>query len=233
MSKQKNNCTLWNLVWGGDRYSNPQLRLEKARFKINNFKSMGINFDFENILDLGCGGGYVSYNIVSEHGCQILAVDISDNALKIAKEQNQHPKIQYVLDDAKIIDLPDNYFDAVFMVGVLEHIDNASIMLDKVFQSLKNKGKLFICTSHTKSVFLLQHQIYQKLGIWNYGYVKHYSEKELMEFVKKHEFSNIKTKILGCNGGRFILSSVDRLLSKMSILGRYILLVGEKNGNPY
>ena len=192
----------WDAVWEEDRYSTPQLRLRKARYKTELFESMGVDFaDFDRILDLGCGGGYIACNIASKWNCKILAVDISESAIRIAKTKNRNERINYQLGDARYTDLSGHRFDAVLLIGVLEHIDDASRVLRRVGELLKENGKLLISSSNRYSIFFLQYQLYQLLGLWKYGYTKHYSRMEIQNLLKRHSFSIRDMRIVGCNGG--------------------------------
>lgn len=49
------------------------------------------------ILDYGCGPGKVALRYVTETGNRVLAVDVSENMLKIARKKRSHPLIYYRL----------------------------------------------------------------------------------------------------------------------------------------
>lgn len=108
----------------------------------------------EKILDLGCGAGRHSI-FLAKGGFDVVATDISSNALKILKEKIKYEKIKNIKikkHDMSSIPFSDNYFDAVICVGVLPHgtINKISKTIEEVHRVLKNKGMFFTDFMSTK-----------------------------------------------------------------------------------
>jgi ubiquinone/menaquinone biosynthesis C-methylase UbiE len=81
----------------------------------------------QQLLDLGCGtGGYSK--VLAEQGHSVQAFDINPEYVKIAQELGVDAK-QY---DGFTIPLPDNAVDTVFMIEVLEHIENPERILPEL-----------------------------------------------------------------------------------------------------
>ncbi|MBU0650499.1 class I SAM-dependent methyltransferase [bacterium] len=83
------------------------------------------------ILDLGCGAGLM-LNEVGKFG-KVYGADCSDEAIEFCKLESNAEVRKGCLPDE--IPFPDNYFDVVLLLDVLEHIDND-------FESLKTVRNL-------------------------------------------------------------------------------------------
>lgn len=73
-----------------------------------------------SVLDLGCGAGITSKHL-AESGHDVLAVDLSDVAIKKAMDENNHPKIKYLCGDISTLKLGETY-DCIVLADVLEHL---------------------------------------------------------------------------------------------------------------
>jgi len=78
---------------------------------------------FENILDVGCGGG-VQTVVLAQHAGKVTGVDISGDLIEIARKRCAHQNnVEFLLEDACKLPFPDNTFDGVVSYGdVLSHI---------------------------------------------------------------------------------------------------------------
>lgn len=83
------------------------------------------------ILDIGCGLGLL-LDEAKKIGCIGTGVEISDYAINMRKD----------LDIRR--GFPNEEFDMVFMIGVIEHLENPQGMLEKIKKVLK--GTLVITT---------------------------------------------------------------------------------------
>ena len=73
------------------------------------------------VLDAGCGTGYGSCMIADAGACQVTAVDISEAALKVAREHFSRPNNDFVCDDCEILNRAKGKFDVVLSLESLEH----------------------------------------------------------------------------------------------------------------
>lgn len=85
--------------------------------------------DPENILDYGCGGGWLTKVLVS-HGYNVTAVDLNEVLIENAKKLI--PEANFIAADCTNLPLEDNSFDLVIGMGILHHMD-----LDKALTELK------------------------------------------------------------------------------------------------
>ena len=93
-------------------------------------KCLGISQDdYRNkrVLDMGCGTGEYSFWYVKNGAGEVVGIDLSDGSLAIAQERKKEGNFENVYFhkmDILNCDLPDNYFDYSFSVGVLHHTGN-------------------------------------------------------------------------------------------------------------
>lgn len=99
----------------------------------------------QSILDLGCGPGLYAEKF-SERGYKVTGVDFSKRSINYAKERavENNLNISYFYQNYLEIDFKEE-FDLVILIycdfGVLS-IEQANIVLEKAFNSLKPGGKL-------------------------------------------------------------------------------------------
>lgn len=99
------------------------------------------------VLDIACGSGYGSL-MLAEHGCHVIAVDISEEALELAKKYNKHPNIKYIIGNVyKAKEYVENPpLDAVVCFETLEHVPDGQDQIVENFKSLVKKGQPIICS---------------------------------------------------------------------------------------
>jgi methionine biosynthesis protein MetW len=71
------------------------------------------------VLDLGCGDGGTAGRVLLERGCAYTGVDISENAVRHARERGLDARL---VDDAASLPFEADSFDAVLAIEVLEHL---------------------------------------------------------------------------------------------------------------
>lgn len=108
------------------------------------------------ILDIGCGNGNTLV-LLKKLGWETYGLDINSRAVEIAIERGIHAKLGTYKE---LSEYPDNYFDAIRLYHVIEHIDNPSLCFSLIHKKLKKGGELLIGTPNVESVvagFFKQH----------------------------------------------------------------------------
>lgn len=95
------------------------------------------------ILDAGCGFGRDT-KVFIDRGFKVIGIDLSEKLLEIAKINI--PQAKFIKMDLRILDFPDNYFDAIWCNAALLHlsIEDIKKALDEFYRVLKHGGKLFV-----------------------------------------------------------------------------------------
>jgi len=108
-------------------------------------------------LDVGCGSG-VFGKFMIEKGARVTAVDYSREALDICdRELAPFGKENYSLVncDASSMPLPDNKFDMLVSVGLLDYVDDVNKVLGEFRRVIKPKSKLIFTVPKSNSPFFL------------------------------------------------------------------------------
>ncbi|MFX1342822.1 MAG: class I SAM-dependent methyltransferase [Promethearchaeota archaeon] len=94
------------------------------------------------VLEIGCGTGTYSIAIQQQVPMNCWAIDPSEEMLKVATSQS--PTITFLQGRAETLNFEDNFFDFVFSVDVIHHIEDIIPYFTEGFRVLKPGGK--ICT---------------------------------------------------------------------------------------
>jgi len=92
----------------------------------------------ENILDVGCGTGTLT-SMIAESGAIVTGIDASPEM--IAKAQQAYNNIEFFVKDATDFSF-DKKFDAVFSNATFHWIKNQQQLLQCIYNSLKQGGRL-------------------------------------------------------------------------------------------
>lgn len=131
----------WNHYWGLDR-TKTFTQISWSKRRIISIMSSLVKPGMR-ILDAGCGSGFFS-KYFSDAGFETVALDYSQEALKITREKTQG-KVRIVQEDLVNSDLSkalNEKFDVIFTDGLLEHFSESD--KDKIFRNflsvLKSDG---------------------------------------------------------------------------------------------
>ncbi|WP_430406610.1 class I SAM-dependent methyltransferase [Fluviicola sp.] len=98
------------------------------------------------ILDFGCGNGSLLDNL-SVLGWECYGLDFDSKAVDFCKEKG----LNVNLGDISSQDYPDNFFDAITINHVIEHVHEVDDLIKSCYQKLKKGGRLIIATPNTKN----------------------------------------------------------------------------------
>ena len=97
------------------------------------------------VLDVGCADGYVTSNRFSDYEfISVLGIDISEDAVKSAKNEFCSKSLKFRTHDIELSDLDIGKFDIIFCALTMHHLKNPEGTLHKLWSMLNNKGVLLI-----------------------------------------------------------------------------------------
>lgn len=152
----------------------------------------------DTILESGCGlGRWVFY--LKRIGYNITGIDLASSAVEYAKKFD--PTVSIMKDDVLHTSFPDQYFDSVISLGVVEHFEEGPEMaLREISRVMKNNGVLFISvptqnflrvaiTNRLKEIFWWYNK---KKGV-KYKFEEYrYTKKEFTKLLIKGNFKPIE-----------------------------------------
>ena len=101
----------------------------------------------EVVADIGAGTGYFAKRF-TRHGARVLAVDISEKLLEMAKRND--PKLETILaaeDDPR---LPAGTVQTIFICDTLHHIEHRPAYYAKLAAGLAPGGRIVVIDFHKK-----------------------------------------------------------------------------------
>jgi 2-polyprenyl-3-methyl-5-hydroxy-6-metoxy-1,4-benzoquinol methylase len=111
--------------------------------------AMPHNVSTGKILDIGCGSGD-TLSLLKSVGWDVYGLDIDNGAIKVARERGLDKVSLGSYEDLK--KYPDNYFDAIRLYHVIEHLDNPENCLKLAHKKLKPGGEIIIGTPNISSL---------------------------------------------------------------------------------
>lgn len=106
------------------------------------------NYNFENVLELGCGTGKNTEWLLSK-AKRVIGLDFSREMLNKAKEKISDQRVAFKKTDLnKSWGVDNNFADLITCSLTLEHIDDLNPIFKKANQKLTKNGVLFISELH-------------------------------------------------------------------------------------
>ena len=111
-------------IWGNNGVHPKHRIMNYHQFFIDN---VGKN---DAVLDIGCGNGFVAYDI-AQKAKSVLGIDISSKNIDFAKKHYQKSNLKFIVADATKFH-PKNNFNVIILSNVLEHIEKRVKFLKKI-----------------------------------------------------------------------------------------------------
>lgn len=166
--------------------------IESLNFKFLYLKKSFGTHSFR-LLDIGAGNHSASKTCRVFPACEYYGVDISKH---YNNDENDFSVMKsfYELDltalDYSVI--PDNYFDAIWMVHVIEHLQNGNEVIKQLLTKLKSGGFIFIEYPGEKSTRLPS--MYGTLNFYDdETHVRVYSVKEISALLAQNNFTVVNS----------------------------------------
>lgn len=189
------------------------MRMMKSKIDFNNLRYSEFTYSKEDmlrikkavlfipenslVLDIGCGDGTISVLIRELKNCKVVGVDISSNALKLAKKKDIEV-IQHNLEEP--LPFKDSSFDCVFAGEIIEHIFDTDFFVREIWRVLKPHGKLIVTTPNLAGLgsrisLLLGKKpwmINNRLTSESAGHIRYFVAKDLVELLEDNGFKVVK-----------------------------------------
>src|SRR5438477_10941131 len=123
--------------------------INKTRdLEARSLREMLAGIEFEDCLEIGCGTGKNSAWLITK-AKYITAVDLSEEMLNKAKAKINNNNIEFIQADIiKDWSFINRQYDLITFSLVLEHIENLENVFEKVADSLKQGGYVYVGELH-------------------------------------------------------------------------------------
>ncbi len=105
----------------------------------------------KNVLDIACGSGYGCKTLLDNGTKFVTGCDISNETIDYAKKHYQEKNIEYIINDIKKLNFPNEMFDCIVSFETLEHVNEQKLVILELKRVLKKGGILIISTPNLES----------------------------------------------------------------------------------
>ncbi len=141
-----------HLWWSEDEGTTASIRFLINPVRSNYFRNLlekkfESGFKNRKVLDVGCGGGFLSEEL-DKIGLNVIGVDPSKESINIARQHavTKNLNIEYKESFGETLPFEDSVFDMVFCCDVLEHVNDVNKVISEISRVLKTGGLLFFDT---------------------------------------------------------------------------------------
>lgn len=137
------------------------------------------------VLDIGCHSGTFTKVILGKIGSKkIYGIDISHSAVDLI--QRRIPFGYFQVADASELPYDGNFFDAVFCLEVLEHIDNPLKVLNEIKRVMRKGAYGFILVPTDNKLFRIVWFLWTfYYPIWRHAHVQSFTGTNLESAIKQ------------------------------------------------
>lgn len=180
---------------------------QKDKREMGGYYPEKINFFLEfvgqgkRILDVGCNDGYIASLLLKQNN-EVHGIDIVESNLKTAKKRGVLARYHNI--EAKSFPYMEDYFDAVILGDVIEHVFDTDKLLRDCRRILKRDGLLLLTTPNVASIgrrlmlFMgvspyLEYSIELNTnGLPSVGHMRYYTVDTLREQLIYNKFRSIR-----------------------------------------
>lgn len=109
----------------------------------------------DKVLDVACGTGIIDKHLLKLGAKNVVAIDLSENMIAIAKSKNSDENLQYEIAD--FYDFSEGDFDKIVIYNAYPHFTDTQAFLTAINNNLKKGGEFSIIHSDPPSVINARH----------------------------------------------------------------------------
>jgi ubiquinone/menaquinone biosynthesis C-methylase UbiE len=135
--------------------------LQKGQKVVEYFAKIASGWQGGRILDFGCGGGGLTFEI-AKVAREAIGIDLEPEKLDFARAQMTRFKtsnLDFVSYDGSTLPFPDQSFNCIFCIDVIEHLPTPELFVKEFFRVLAPGGYLLLsfgppwCHPHGKHMW--------------------------------------------------------------------------------
>jgi 2-polyprenyl-3-methyl-5-hydroxy-6-metoxy-1,4-benzoquinol methylase len=194
-----------------------------------------------NCLDVGSSSGVIS-NFLAGQFKNVTAVDIDENAIKIAKNKFKKKNLRFMITNIEELEFKSDSFDIIICNQVYNFVENPKKLMSEIHRVLKPNGTCFFGARNKFAIIEPQYNL--PFGSWFPSILpfgkKYLSYSELRKLLEKFDIDDYTIKILK-NPRKYGFKKLEKysLLTKYfplklfyNLIPNYIWMLEKKQFNP-
>src|SRR5436309_8831896 len=94
------------------------------------------------VLDLGCGVGQLAFHLAEAGAAEVVALDVSEKMLDLARAERAHPRVTYRLQPIEDAEFPADRFDLVVSSLAFHYVREYRELVRRIARWLAPQGLL-------------------------------------------------------------------------------------------
>jgi ubiquinone/menaquinone biosynthesis C-methylase UbiE len=133
------------------------------------------------VLEIGCGTGIDSYILAEATEAKVFGSDLLPESVALAHKLSTEfaRDVEFFVDDACAMNVPDSSFDVVFSQGVVEHFSDPTAIMSEQTRIVRPGGYVVVDVPQTFSLYTLTKKREIRRGTWPFGWETQYSYRSL------------------------------------------------------
>lgn len=142
----------------------------------------------ESVLDIGCHSGlFTRYLVKATKAKKVYGIDVSRQAVLMAKKRIKNGI--FIVANAHKLPFKDNFFDGVFCLEVLEHVEEPNKVLKEIKRVLKSGGYGIVLVPTDNLLFRIIWWSWNKINpIWKHTHIQSFRASSLDELIREAKF---------------------------------------------
>ncbi len=129
----------------------------KVQWKIDKILDTADIAQGKIILDVACGTGVLIPDYISRKVKRCVAVDISQNMIKIAKNKfSEYKNIDFLCADAETFEFGEK-FDSIVIYNSFPHFANRNLLFENLCRILKENGRITVAHGMSRESLIKHH----------------------------------------------------------------------------
>jgi len=142
---EKGQCKFPELDFSGERIVPGKVTLDREVASRRRYEFAARYVEGKRVLDMGCGEGYGSA-MLAERAGQMVGTDCSKEVIAHAAAKYPLPNVEFRCMPAEKQSFPDESFDVVVCLELIEHVEDYVAVMEQMHRVLKPEGTLIIST---------------------------------------------------------------------------------------
>lgn len=189
----------WNKFWEKENFTVIGKMMTRGRMKA--YKKVLTQLDFDNIIDIGCGYGFV-LNLFEDLKLNYVGIDVSENAVAFCKQIGLNARVGKLEDE-------QGEYDLVEAEGMLEHFLNFEPYVAHMCRISKKYVMILQPNHHSfwgRIIAYLAQLVRGKEIVLEYNY----RIEDFVDSFKKYNFKLIKSEPIFLDSTRLLVFESEK-----------------------